>query len=114
MENKKITWIIPGLILFCYSSFSLANIDEGQMKAKLRKVGVPFIENRGQINDNVGFYASTFGGTVFITKDGSIVYSLPKIEKDQTGKKAVAIKEVFVNRKVNNIVKRVNYIKWSC
>ena len=38
---------------------------------------MPFIANNGQVDEQVKFYAKTFGGTVFVTKDGEIVYSLP-------------------------------------
>ena len=38
---------------------------------------MPFIANNGQVNELVRFYAKTFGGTVFVTKEGEIVYSLP-------------------------------------
>jgi hypothetical protein len=40
---------------------------------------LPFIANQGQINEDASFYARTFGGTVFITRKGEIVYSLPRI-----------------------------------
>ena len=58
---------------------------------------MPFIANEGQTDEKVAFYANTFGGTVFVTKDGNIVYSLPhtvahasplvhnEINKDKTG-----------------------------
>ena len=38
---------------------------------------MPFIANNGQVDEQVQFYAKTFGGTVFVTKDGEIFYSLP-------------------------------------
>jgi hypothetical protein len=38
---------------------------------------MPFIANKGQTDEKVAFYAKTFGGAVFVTKDGEIVYSLP-------------------------------------
>ncbi len=41
-------------------------------------LAVPFIENRGQIDSRVKYYARTFHGTVFVTGDGTIVYSLPR------------------------------------
>ncbi|MDR4507969.1 MAG: SBBP repeat-containing protein [Candidatus Brocadiaceae bacterium] len=37
---------------------------------------IPFVANEGQSDEQVRFYAKTFGGTVFVTKDGEIVYSL--------------------------------------
>lgn len=39
---------------------------------------VPFIANGGETDEDVAFYARTFGGTVFVTKEGEIVYALPK------------------------------------
>jgi hypothetical protein len=42
---------------------------------------MPFIENRGQCDEAVRFHAPTFGGTVFVTNDGAIVYALPHREK---------------------------------
>ncbi|MFA5343635.1 MAG: FG-GAP-like repeat-containing protein [Kiritimatiellia bacterium] len=40
---------------------------------------VPFIQNQGQIADpEVLFYARTFGGTVYVTDAGQLVYVLPK------------------------------------
>ncbi|MBI5196423.1 MAG: SBBP repeat-containing protein [Nitrospirae bacterium] len=48
---------------------------------KVSKLQVPFIENQGQVNDeSVKFYAGTFAGTVFVTDEGGIVYSLIKNE----------------------------------
>ena len=46
---------------------------------KTKKLQMPFIANNGQTNERVKFYANTFGGTVFVTKDGEIVYSLPMV-----------------------------------
>jgi hypothetical protein len=37
---------------------------------------VPFLANDGQVDARVDFYARTFGGTVFVTRDGEIVYAL--------------------------------------
>ena len=39
---------------------------------------MPFIANNGQMDEQVRFYAKTFGGTVFVTKEGEIVYALPE------------------------------------
>lgn len=38
---------------------------------------MPFIENVGQIDASVGFYAQTFAGTTYVTRAGELVYSLP-------------------------------------
>ncbi|MBI5308027.1 MAG: hypothetical protein HZB37_06790, partial [Planctomycetes bacterium] len=44
---------------------------------KTQTLRMPFIANNGQMDEQVRFYAKTFGGTVFVTKEGAIVYSLP-------------------------------------
>jgi hypothetical protein len=38
---------------------------------------IPFIVNRGQVDERVAFYAHTFAGTVFATRGGELIYSLP-------------------------------------
>ena len=55
---------------------------DGIMKG-IRKIHVPFIANQGQVDEQVAFYANTFGGMVYVTKKGEIVYSLPKHGKDE-------------------------------
>lgn len=46
-------------------------------RVKLAALTVPFVVNRGQLNGRVTFYASTFAGTAFVTRNGSLVLSLP-------------------------------------
>ncbi|HJW85922.1 MAG TPA: hypothetical protein VJ440_04740 [Candidatus Brocadiaceae bacterium] len=46
--------------------------------SKTRTLQMPFIANNGQVDGQVQFCAKTFGGTVFVTKEGEIVYSLPE------------------------------------
>lgn len=89
--------LIGGLALgtFCLVNAGLASnaqnpgvnaVQKSAIMSKAAGIHVPFITNEGQIeNDDVRFYARTFGGTVFVTKDGEIVYSLPKYEKKEQG-----------------------------
>ena len=51
---------------------------------KVSTLHIPFIANEGQVDEEVGFYARTFGGTIYVTQKGEVVYSLIKKEKDQT------------------------------
>ena len=73
--------------------------DAAQKKKILKKaylMQIPFIENRGQIgNKDVSFYAKTFGGTVFVEKDGTLTYNLPVEDKG-----GIVIKEIFTDKKV--------------
>ncbi len=77
---------------------------------------MPFIANDGQVNEEVAFYAKTFGGTVFVTKDGEIVYSLPRYEdtaeegrkKTKTTEKPEATEDISfaVNAKIPHVGRR--------
>jgi len=42
---------------------------------KMQRIQIPFVANNGQVDEQVKFYAKTFGGTVFVTKEGEIVYA---------------------------------------
>ena len=53
--------------------------DPRAMAAQLNNISsilVPFVANQGQLDERVSFYAKTFAGTVFVTRDGKLVYSL--------------------------------------
>jgi len=61
----------------------LTEIEKKELHDKVISIQVPFIENQGQIKDErVKYYAKTLGGTVFITYEGELVYSLPKFESN--------------------------------
>ena len=51
---------------------------EKALRDRMAGVRMPFMENRGQSYPSVAFYANTFGGMVFVTREGKIVYNLPK------------------------------------
>ena len=59
------------------TSTLLPNGGEIRGEPHLAAVRIPFVANAGQTDAAVAYYASTFSGTVFVTKDGDIVYSLP-------------------------------------
>ena len=65
------------------SQISNTTLEKEDFAQKTRKLQMPFIANNGQVDERVEFYAKTFGGTVFVTKDGEIVYALPKTEKSE-------------------------------
>ncbi len=50
--------------------------DREKIARAMREIGVPFVENRGQKNGAVKFYANLEIGTLFVTKKGELVYSL--------------------------------------
>src|SRR5262249_5410502 len=44
---------------------------------RLDRLAVPFVENAGQSDPRVAYYAPTFAGTVFVTGEGEVVYAMP-------------------------------------
>ena len=52
-------------------------LNKAEVAKRTTKLQMPFIANDGQTDERVAFYAKTFGGIVFVTKEGEIVYSLP-------------------------------------
>ena len=54
-----------------------------QILTKMSALQVPFLANEGQVDEEVSFYARTFGGTLYVTKKGEMVYSLPLVEARQ-------------------------------
>lgn len=72
-------------LLIGIPSFGIAKTVEKDQDfdKKVSSLRMPFIENQGQVGDkHVRYYAKTFGGTLFVTKDGEMVYALPLIEKE--------------------------------
>lgn len=47
------------------------------VQERLASMRAPFIENTGQMDPQVMFYAATFAGTLYVTERGTLVYSLP-------------------------------------
>jgi len=68
-----------------------------QNMEQVKNVRIPWIKNIGQQHEDVGYYARTFAGTVFISNKGEILYSIP-VE----GKGSFAMSEIFIrdNQKV--------------
>ncbi|MDN3511894.1 MAG: SBBP repeat-containing protein, partial [Candidatus Jettenia sp.] len=64
-------------------------LTQEEFAQKAKRLQLPFIANEGQADKRVGFYANTFSGTVFVTKEGEIIYSLPhsgnKEDEDMKG-----------------------------
>ncbi|RKZ47086.1 MAG: hypothetical protein DRQ58_07430 [Gammaproteobacteria bacterium] len=88
MNGKMSQWLFG-----CVACLSFALVAAGgvafavskpaEMQSQLATLEMPFIENQGQTDDSVKFYAKTFGGTVFVTENGELIYTLPKSEAKQ-------------------------------
>ncbi len=87
MNMRKWGWVfaVPVVILpavYFWGNFHAHRKDtvepsKAEVAQKVLKLQAPFIANDGQTDEKVRFYAKTFGGTVFVTKEGAIVYALP-------------------------------------
>ncbi len=94
---------LSALIFLCnvYASIlpgDTTRISKDVMK-NIHEIQIPFIANEGQINKDISFYAKTFGGTLYVTRKGEMVYSLPKISNLKTThsvKKAVGDKKIEI------------------
>src|SRR3990167_1986315 len=91
MKNWKTVFVVSGVTLALSAICGVAHLresshrgeispqlDKAEFAQKTKKLQMPFIANKGQVDEQVEFYAKTFGGTVFVTKGGEIVYALPK------------------------------------
>jgi hypothetical protein len=61
--------------------------DTAQVRHRMSTVAVPFEANTGQQDQRVAFTASGLGGTLFVTRAGVLVYSipgLPVVERDES------------------------------
>lgn len=68
---------VASLIASFAAFASLANAPDPATLQKLSRATVPFVVNAGQWDSRAAFAAQTFAGTVFVTKKGELIYSLP-------------------------------------
>jgi hypothetical protein len=81
---RRLSWlsrvaIEVGVLVALGSPLAHAKADDAQVRAQLAGVRLPFILNQGHTDARVAFYAPTFAGTLFVTRQGDLVYSLPGV-----------------------------------
>jgi hypothetical protein len=75
----RFSWVaVVPLTLVASASGEIPKVSGEWIAGRLQGLRIPFIANSGQIDPTVAYYASTFAGTVYVTRDGRIVYSLPE------------------------------------
>lgn len=82
------------LVMALFSVSSAADVNE----TVLIDTNVPFIENQGQTDQSVSYYADTFYGTSYITNDG-ITHKINR--KDNT---SLVVKEEFLDKNGKKII----------
>jgi hypothetical protein len=78
-------------------------VPETEALSKLSKLHIPFISNRGQVDERVKYYARTFGGTVFVSEAGEIFYSLPKREGEEKTLRGWVLKEELLGGSIKEV-----------
>ena len=87
-------------VIFTMSSIYSQSLDpdtsmETLSDLKMFSSQVPFIENQGQLNPDVFYYAKTFAGTVFVSNDG-LTYAFKGSSEEDTLIQGVVVKENFL------------------
>ena len=110
--------MLLGIVFFQFTPDPPIVSDEHIMPVKhsdIQSIHLPFIENQGQVDEHVKFYANTFAGTVYVTDENLVYQSLKQNDDSQT---LVVINENFVDGTLHplGIEKHsaiVNYFKGS-
>jgi len=68
--SPKLMTVLPALI----HDADHSNASSLLTPTTLAGLRLPFIDNQGQMDPRVAYYASTFAGNVFVTRDGKLVY----------------------------------------
>ena len=82
--KRSVIFFIPVLLVLIGGTLAFGvpgQESNKQVLEKAFKIQMPFIENQGQISDeHVRFYAKTFGGALYVTDKGEMVYSFTLVE----------------------------------
>jgi len=97
MGRKLFALSVLGSILFTLGSLVYAAAGQADSAENRQRIirssyslQMPFVANEGQVEDpQVSFYARTFGGSLYVTKEGEMVYRLPMGDGKKSHKTAV-------------------------
>jgi hypothetical protein len=108
--------VVSGCLIHLFPCLAAASVrdvsflEESKTVTRVQRLGIPFIPNQGQVDKRVKFYAKTFGGTIFVTEKGEVVYFLPRIEKERgsqgrlkQARRGWVLKEEFVGGRVKEV-----------
>ncbi len=79
-SRKLVFTLLAGAILspsLASDAHASAPPDLAVVQQKLSAMAIPFVPNAGQWDSRAAFAAQTFAGTLFVTTEGQLVYSLP-------------------------------------
>jgi len=76
--NPRLLWPLSlGLLVAATAAGEGTPIAVDRVRPNLARLPISFVANSGQTDSAVAYSAQTFAGTVFVTRSGRIVYSLP-------------------------------------
>ncbi len=112
-RGKKIFLLAAALVITAFflpffpdKQGDVNRVSKDSFIQKTQRLQIPFIANEQQMDERVAFFTHTFGGTVFVTNAGELVYSLSCMhEKIPDGKwsKKLILKEEFIGGKPGKI-----------
>jgi len=91
---------------------SLQDNSKDEITAKINNVRIPWVQNNGQLAQNIAYYAKTFAGSVYLKQEGSLLYNL-MVDSIRSS----AFTEQFLNNNVIDLnagepsITKVNYFK---
>ena len=85
----RFSWLVALPMILVPSVSGGVQEAKERVVGRLKEVSIPFITNSGQSDSAVAYYAPTFAGTVFVTRDGRIVYSLPGARASGSGRQTL-------------------------
>ena len=103
--RKFVCFILVWFLIFVFISVkAFANVRSRILTKKelfkvVKNINIPFVKNEGQIDPRVQFYANILGGTVFITKEGELVYAFSKYNN----KRGITFKEILEGASIKKI-----------
>lgn len=75
-RGLRLSWLVALPFILVPSASGGVRQAKERVARRLQEVRIPFITNSGQIDSAVAYYAPTLTQTVFVTREGRIVYSL--------------------------------------
>ncbi|MGC9516167.1 MAG: hypothetical protein ACP5C3_00550 [Methanomicrobiales archaeon] len=97
MKKQFLLVFLIFAVFITLNTVSATDENSSDLKSDIYNTNIPFVENQGQVDDEVEYYADTFYGNVYVTQD-SITHS---IQADNNT--SMVIKEQFMDREGNII-----------
>ncbi|MBW7899075.1 hypothetical protein B188_26530 [Candidatus Brocadiaceae bacterium B188] len=121
-KTSMIAVMLSAPYTYLYAGIGAIKPTNNELLQKVHKIQMPFIANEGQADERVAYYAKTFGGTVCVTKEGKIVYLLPKNMADEKerntihrrAKGLVPMSPHYSTGVIAPLFSQPQWISWQC